>query len=225
MATAYLMERIISMTDAATDQDHIEMVIYNIPTIPDRTSYILGRSDASPLPRMLELASSLEEAGCQCIAMPCVTAHYFHDRLEAATTVPIIHGIRECGQYLQDRGITKAGIMATDGTVSTDLFRTALLDFGIETLYPDAVHQQYVMDLIYQDVKASRPVHMDRFNAVADSLRASGAQVIILGCTELSIIKRDHSIGAGFLDVIDIISKCAVETCGQLKPEFKELIT
>ena len=53
IATAYFMELVVKMTRADCDQQHLDMIVYNCPSIPDRTSYILGRSKESPLPRML----------------------------------------------------------------------------------------------------------------------------------------------------------------------------
>ena len=82
MATAYFMQLIIKMTDANLDQDHLEMIIYNCPTIPDRTEFILGKSKASPLPRMIEVGKKLKEQNADYIAIPCITAHYFHKELE-----------------------------------------------------------------------------------------------------------------------------------------------
>jgi len=225
MATAYLMEQIIKMTDATCDQEHIEMVVYNIPTIPDRTSYIVGDSSDNPLGPMSHVASNLEKSGCQVLAMPCITAHFFHNDLEKGLGIPLIHGIKECAIYLQEHGITSAGVMATDGTVQSDLFSTIFSSFGISVHYPDDIHQKYVMEIIYDNVKAGKPIDMDKFNSVSENLKNSGSEVIILGCTELSIIKKDLDIGHGFLDVIDIISKCSVESCGKLKDEYKELIT
>ena len=225
MATAYLMEQIIKMTDAACDQEHIEMVVFNIPTIPDRTSFILGESNDSPLEKMQNVARDLEACGCEYLAMPCITAHYFHNQLESAVSIPLIHGIEQTAVYLKNRGITSAGVMATDGTVSSKLFTKVLSKYGIDVIYPDDVHQKYVMNIIYDDVKAGNAIDINKFEAVSEYLKNNGAEVIILGCTELSIVKRDLAIGSGYLDVIDIISQSAVLSCGKLKDEYKELIT
>ena len=225
MATAYLMEQIIRMTDAKCDQDHIEMIVHNDPTVPDRTSYILDHSKPNPLPKMKDMAIGLEEAGCQVLAMPCITAHFFHNDLEQALHVNLIHGIRECGLYLKDRGIKCAGVMATDGTVTSKLFTDIFKEFDINVVYPDTKHQKYVMSIIYDDVKAGGAIDISKFELASDNLKNMGAEVIILGCTELSIVKRDLAIGSGYLDVIDIIAKTAVESCGKLKSEYKELIT
>ena len=225
MATAYFMELITKMTLADKDQDHIEMVMISRPGIPDRTRYILGESRENPLPAMIEVGKALVQQRVSQIAIPCITAHYFHDELEKAIGIPIIHGIAETVQYLGERGYCKVGIMATDGTVRTGLFNGELSKKNMTAVYPDAQGQAYVMDLIYEDVKAGRPVHMDQFTYVADELREKGAEVILLGCTELSMIKKEYSLRPGFLDVMEVLAKCCVERCGTLKKEYRELIT
>ena len=98
MATAYFMRRIIELTDAATDQENIEMIIYNCPSIPDRTGFILGENQESPFPKILEIARSLEHQNVDYIAMPCITAHYFHDQLADNVFIPVSNGIKEAAQ-------------------------------------------------------------------------------------------------------------------------------
>jgi len=225
MATAYFMRRIIEMTDAATDQDNIEMVIYNVPSIPDRTGYILGKSKNSPLPKIVELANKLERDNVDYIAMPCITAHYFHDQIADAVFVPVSNGIKETAAYLSAEGISKVGIMATDGTASMHLFDSVLKDYDITCVYPDVECQKLVMSIIYDDVKAGRPVDMKEFELVKSQLLEAGAEVIILGCTELSIVKRDHDVGEKVLDIIDVLAQDCVKKCAKLRPEFDNLIT
>lgn len=92
-------------------------------------------------------------------------------------------------------------------------------------MLPGAEGQQNVMHLIYQNVKATRPAEMDRFWQASKELKEQRAQVILLGCTELSMIRRDEKIGAGYLDVMQVLAKASVECCGTLKPEYENLIT
>ena len=224
MATAYFMRRIIEMTDAATDQDNIEMIIYNMPSIPDRTGYILGRSDENPLPRISELAKSIEKQGADYIAIPCVTAHFFHKRISDSVGIPVSNGIREAAEYLVGEGVEKVGIMATDGTAETRLFDSVFSDVGIECIYPDVECQKLVMSIIYDDVKAGRTVNMEEFNLVKSQLMSKGAEVVILGCTELSIVKRDNDVGEHVLDIIDVLAQDCVKKCAHLRPEFEDLI-
>ncbi|MDD3367437.1 MAG: amino acid racemase [Lachnospiraceae bacterium] len=225
MATAYFMQLVTQMTEAETDQQHIEMLIHSCPAIPDRTQFILGKSKEDPSDPIIEIGKELKGLGAELLAIPCITAHYFHDKLEQRIGLPIIHIVKETGKYLQQRKISCAGIMATDGTIESALFQKELEQLGIHTVIPDEVHQQMVMDIIYKNVKAGKPVDMELFAGAADNLQQQGAEVIVLGCTELSMAKRDQTIGAGFLDAMEILAKCSVEACGVLKPEYRELIT
>ncbi len=226
IATAYFYELIIKMTDAVRDQEHIEMIIFSKPSIPDRTEYILGRSSESPVEPMIEIGKALISLGADYLAMPCVTAHYFHEQLTEGIGRPILHIIRETAGCLRKQGIRKAGIMATEGTIKSGLFQKELLSHGITPLVPSEEGQAYVTDLIYQDIKSNRPAEMDKFRAVREELKDKGAEVIILGCTELSLIKRDYEIGPGFIDAMEVLASSCVSLCGaRLKQEYIRLIT
>lgn len=225
MATAYFMQMVTEMTDADTDQQHIEMMIYNCPSIPDRTRYIIGESDENPCDAMIAVGNRLVDNGVDVIAIPCITANYFYEQLSKVLHVPIINAVEEAAQYLLEQNIEAVGIMATDGTIQSGLFQKALQKRNIRVILPQEEGQRDVMHLIYQNVKATKPIEMDRFERVSKELRDAGAQVIILGCTELSMIRRDEKIGAGYLDAMQILAKCSVELCGKLKEEYMNLIT
>ncbi|MHB8063144.1 MAG: cysteate racemase [Ruminiclostridium sp.] len=226
IATAYFLELVISMTNASCDREHLEMIIYNCPSIPDRTEYILGKSIDSPLPLMIKIGKKLEEQGVDKIAIPCITAHYFYNELIEAIHVPIIHIVKETAAYLRKNGVKKAGILATDGTITSRLFQKELEDADINYVIPSEQSQKDVTDLIYKNIKAGQLAEMNKFSNVAKELREQGAQVIVLGCTELSLIKRDYSIGAGFLDAMEVLAKASILYCEiPLKSDYEDLIT
>ena len=225
MATAYFYRLVVQMTDAVTDQEHFETIIYSNPLTPDRTRFILGRSSEDPMPFLLESGLELKRQGVEAIAVPCMTAHFFQPRLEEELGVPVIHAIREAGRHLSERDVHTIGVIATDGTIETRLFQDAMARFGISCLTPDAEKQSNVMHLIYDDIKAGKPAEMDMFHDVSDSLFDRGAQAVLLGCTEISLIKRDHQLGKGFLDVMEVLAQQSVMTCGKLRQEYKELIS
>lgn len=81
------------------------------------------------------------------------------------------------------------------------------------------------MHLIYENVKAGKEVELSLFEEISKGLSGKGAQVILLACTELSLIKRDYPLGAGFLDVMEVLARKAVLSCGTLKREYENLIT
>ena len=226
MATAYFLELVVKMTDVKTDQEHLPVTVLNRPSIPDRTAYILGKSKESPLPAIIRYAKELEAFGASCIAIPCITSHYFYSEFAWAVDIPVINIVSETASYLRTRGVRKAGIMATTGTISTNLFQDALKKEGISFAIPSGEGQQKVMRLIYDNVKAGLPVEMKLFREVSDELRAMGCECIILGCTELSLIKRDYPIGAGYLDALEVLAVCSVTRCEKpLKPQCQNLLT
>lgn len=225
MATAFFIRTVIEMTEADTDQEHIEMIVYHCPSIPDRTGYILGNSRANPEKAMADIGKKLAEAGADVIAVPCVTAGCFYERLSEEIPVPIINAAEETAKHLAEWGVHSVGLMATEGTIQSGLFQIPFRKKGIDIVLPDRNGQKDVTHLIYRNVKAGKPAEKDRFESVSAELRDKGAQVILLGCTELSVIKRDVEIGAGYLDVAQVIAKRSVEKCGILKKEFRRLIT
>ncbi len=225
MATAYFLQLIVEMTDAGNDQEHIEVLLHSRPQTPDRTNFILGRSKEDPKPYLMEMGMSLAAQGAEVLAIPCITAHYFQKELEKEIKCPIIHAIEETALYLKTEQISQVGIMATDGTIESGLFQTILEQYGIKCILPEQKMQKNVMHLIYKNVKAGKTIEMERFHETASALFKNGAEVILLGCTELSMIKRDYPIEKGFLDVMEVLARKAVLSCGTLKPEFEHLIT
>ena len=88
-SSAYFYELITEHTKARRDQDHIDIILSSRATTPDRTDYILGRSQDSPLPAMISDAKSLETYGATAIVIPCNTAHYFIDEVRRSVSVPM----------------------------------------------------------------------------------------------------------------------------------------
>ena len=225
MASAYFLQLIVQMSDAKTDQEHMEVILHSKPRIPDRTRYILGQSGDNPLPQMVDAGRGLAVQGAELLAIPCITAHYFQEQLETEIGVPILNAIEETALYLEQAGIARVGILATDGTLTSGLFQTCLAEHQIDCITPEEEDQRAVMHLIYGDVKAGNPVEFPLFETLSARLFERGAQVILLACTELSLIKRDYRLGAGFLDVLEVLARKAVLCCGHLKKEYEVLVT
>ena len=225
LATAYFYELVIRMTDAVLDQDHLDINIISKPSTPDRTDYILGKSIDSPLPHLIEAGKALEKLGAECIAIPCITAHYFYEELKSNIQLPIIHVIRETVSYLYDHKVKNVGIMATEGTIESRLFQNELLKYKINPIIPSKEKQDLVTSLIYKNVKAGIAANMDHFDEVKDELVRKGADKIIVGCTELSMIKREKDIGSCYLDVLEVLAMCSIQSCGgKLKNEYRDLL-
>ena len=224
MATACFMEQVTALTDAKTDQQHIPMLIYSCPAVPDRTDYILDSSRPSPLPAMLDIGNRLAQQGAGVIAIPCFSAHYFHDALSEGIPVPILHAVRETALHLKEQGVGAAGILATSGSIRSRLFQRELEALGIRPLIPSPRGQEDVMHLIYDNIKAGLPPEQERFLSLRRELAAQGAEALVLGCTELSLLNRYFPVGPGCLDAMEVLALQSILRCGG-RPRRRNLIT
>lgn len=225
-ATVYFMDLCTRMTPATHDREHVEMLIHSVPDTPDRTEYILGKSQDSPVPQIIRVGQGLVSLGADVIAIPCMTAHAFHQEIQSNISVPVLNGISLTANALSCAGVKKVGVMATDGTIKTGLFEKEFEKLGIETAELSPKGQGKVMSLIYDDIKSGEVPNMTSFAEVREEFIKNGAECIVLGCTELSLIKRDMDIGDGFADTMEILAWHSIAEC-QKKPRVKysELVT
>lgn len=215
MATAYFYELLTSLTKAERDQDHIDIVISSRATTPDRTAFIMGASSEDPLSAMIPDAKKLVSFGAEIIAIPCNTAHYFYDRLAAEIDVPILNIIEESVKALKAVGVRKFGLLATDGTVNSQTYQKYCEGHDIECLVPDAERQARVMKIIYEEIKSGGKPDMESFFDIAHSMRERGCERLILGCTELSLIKKSESLGDFYVDSLECLALSTIRACGK----------
>lgn len=215
MSTVYFYEMLTDMTEANCDQEHIDIVISSRATTPDRTAFITGGSADDPLSAMIPDAKRLVSFGAEIIAIPCNTAHYFYDRLAASVDVPILNIIEESVKALKAEGVSRFGLLATDGTVNSKTYQRYCESHGIECVVPDNERQARVMDIIYGQIKCGRPVNMESFFEIAHSMRSLGCERLILGCTELSLIKRAESLGEFYVDSLECLARSTIKACGK----------
>ena len=206
-ATLELFRRIMKKTPARCDQEHIRVIIDSNPKIPDRTEAMLN-SGPDPLPLLQETARNLERAGADFIVMPCNTAHYYLSGIRAAVRIPVIDMIRETAYRVREH---KVGILATDGTLSTRLYHDACAECGIEIIEPQEEDQQAIMQAIY-NIKAGRSGAQlkARVLKATEALEARGAQAIIVGCTEISLILTQKEVHVPLYDAMESLAETAV---------------
>jgi aspartate racemase len=218
LATAYFLQRVVQLTDAARDQEHVDLVVLNHATIPDRTDFVLGRSAADPGPVLARDAARLEAFGVRFLVMPCNTAHYFTQQVLDAITVPFVSIVDVTVAAAQERapGAIAVGLLATAGTVASGVYRDAFAVHGIDVVTPDDADQALVNEVIYDQVKAGLPADPATLRAVAGRLVERGAGVVVLGCTELSVAAVDHDLLAEppFLDSMDELVRATISRAG-----------
>ncbi|MGL6106167.1 aspartate/glutamate racemase family protein [Romboutsia sp.] len=216
MATVYFYEMVVRMTEADKDQEHIDMVIVNKATTPDRTAYIIGESDENPCVDIIINAKKLENFGVDILAIPCNTAHYFYNEIQSSVNVPIVHMPRETAAYIKANGYKKVGILATRGTIKARVYQNICEEYNIEYEMLDEENQSLLMDIIYKDIKSGKAANMDNFRKIISYLQTLNCDCVILGCTELSILKNDNNLDDKFyIDSMDILAQKVIELSGK----------
>ena len=216
LATADLLIKIVTMTRAGCDNEHIRVFVDDNSAIPDRTAAIL-HGGPDPVPEMLSALRNLEKCGADCLLMPCNTAHYYLPRLQRETAIPFLNVLTVTAARCRELFPGKtAAILATTGALATGLYQDALTAKDVPYLLPDADEQAKLMHLIYDLVKASLPLHPEirLWQEVLDGLRQRGADYFILGCTELPIVANTLELDGPFLDPTAELARAAILYCG-----------
>ena len=213
LATQYLFAKIIELTPAKQDQDHLHVIIDSNPKTPDRTESILNGDDQI-IVHLKESAKTLEGAGADCIAIACNTSHAYIDEIRGAVGIPVLDMISAAVESI-DPGDTPVGILATDGTLKKDLYQKYGESKNIQWLTLDGDEQKTLMGVIYK-IKAGEQCRdlSDTFKGLLSSLEGKGAQAAVLGCTELSLFKQVINGGIKLIDPVEIIALEAIKFSG-----------
>lgn len=190
-ASAYFCLRLAEAEKAAHDQDHLHVILDSDPSVPDRTEFLLGGSN-DPVPTLVTIATRLVKAGAGLLVMPCNSASPFTDRVAAAVTVPVMDWAGEAAHTVVDANpdARAVGLLATDGTIRSGIYRQRLQSLGASVVLPDERSQQRISAVIY-DIKAGTarlPRAIATVLAVVQDLAAAGAGAVLVGCTELSLL-------------------------------------
>ena len=220
MSTVYFCELLNRHTAASCDADHIDMLISSRATTPDRTAYILDKSAPDPLPVMLEEAHRLENAGVDLIVVPCNTAHYFYDGLAQGCKTSILNIIDETTAHLARSGIKTFGLLATEGTIRSGAYERFCKERKLTCITPTEKEQAIVSSIIFEAIKQNKPVDIEAFYRVVESLFTKGCERIVLGCTELSLLKKQGLDDTLFVDSLDVLAHRTILACGKTPVGF-----
>ena len=214
LATVDLFNKIVLNTKAEKDQEHIRVVVDNNTNIPDRTKAILEKGE-DPVKELVKSAKRLSKMGADFLIMPCNTAHYFHERVQKKVNIPLLNMLKITLNALKEQGVTKAGLLATDGTIQSGIYKTTFEGSGIELICPEDQGQKAVMDMIYKGVKAGvQDFDTAEVEKAIKELESKGAQVMILGCTELPLAVKMYNLDCKAVDPTLELAKAAIKTAG-----------
>jgi len=223
-ATVDFMNKIVRNTHALCDQDHVKVVVEQNPQIPDRTAYLIG-DGADPTIALYSTCKKLEADDADLIAIPCNTAHAFIERIQPHLSIPVVNMLFETVEYIKKTFSEPPviGLLATSGTIKSGVYHDVAAKAGLPLLVPDQENQALVMAAIYgeQGVKAgfTEGQCVDDLLRALSSLARRGADVIILGCTELPLLigQNDAFPVDGkvvvILDPTEILARKCVSLC------------
>ena len=192
-ATTDFMNRVLELTPAKSDQDHLRLLVDQNPRVPDRQAAVLNGGE-TPGKVLASMAAGLEAAGADFLVMPCNAAHMSQREIEDAISVPFI-SIVETTVDAVPTGVTSVGVLETPACREAALYSAALHDRGMEYLTPDADSRDELMRLIYA-IKGGDcgEAIQSAMKSMADALIARGARAVILGCTEIPLVLRDDDV-------------------------------
>ena len=193
-ATVDLMQRIIRLTPARDDIDHVRCIVDNNPKVPSRIKALIEGNGMDPGPCMADMGRRLESWGADFLVIACNTAHYYYPQVDEATEIPVINLIDLVVRRVRAAHPEEArvGILASTAVIMTGLYEERLREQGAEPVYPDELHQERLFKVI-TDIKAGNtgPGVREAFAEVCLHLAGKGAKVAVIACTELSVIGDD----------------------------------
>jgi aspartate racemase len=218
-ATVDLMQRIIRLTPAMDDKDHIRCIVDNNPKVPSRIKAILEGDGEDPGPVMADMGRRLEAWGADFLVIPCNTAHYYHDAVQQAVTIPVVNMIdlvveAVTTNFSREKQI---GMLASPAVAITKLYTRRFETSGMTEVWPDPEHQDLLFNVIRQ-VKTGRmsPDLHQQYATVCDHLRDQGVRVAVVACTELSVLGGDLPVST--IDASQVLAEAIVR---MVKPPQK----
>lgn len=208
-ATLDFFAKLLSETNARTDQDHLHVIIENNPKVPNRHAAIQGTGpDAAPY--LVQMAVNLEQAGADFVVMTCNTAHAFQKDIENALTVPFVSIIDEVAAELRERynHFSSIGLMAAEGCLAAQLYQRVLNNNGLTpVIWTDSEIARF-MSIVYR-IKAGERTEDIRADLIdlASLLTKRGAEVIVAGCTEVPLILSAADFDVPLISSTDLLVK------------------
>jgi aspartate racemase len=215
-ATVDLFRKIVELTPAENDQDHLRIVIDNNPRIPDRLQAVFHAGE-DPIPSIIKMARNLQSIGADFLIMPCNTAHVFLERLKAELDIPFLSIIECSAKHIRQSypEVTKVGLLGTDVTIYTGAHREIFSKHDLEIIIPEKLTQQNcVTKSIYgsESLKAGNmAIPRQLLTQASNELISLGAEVILMGCTELPLAMHQEDISVPIIDANAILAQTAID--------------
>lgn len=207
-----LFNTILDGTHAQLDQDYPSIILVSFPKdIADRTLYLTGEEKINPAYRITEMIGKLYAAGATVIGIACNTAHspaiydvILKELERKKIAVEMVNMPLETYRCIKINhpDARKVGIMTTNGTYISGVYRELLISMGYEVIIPDPEFQDRIIHKMIYDpdfgIKACPTRIRNEIHVLADRaiqfFEQQNADVIVLGCTELSLLFKQDKV-------------------------------
>jgi aspartate racemase len=158
-------------------------------------------------------AGRLTAAGAEGIVLCTNTMHKVAGAIEAATEVPLLHLADATAERVAAVGVRKVGLLGTRFTMEQDFYRGRLEEHGLEVLVPDAEERARIHEIIYGELVVGRVSDEARRDAAAivASLAGRGAEGVIEGCTEITLLDLGERTDLPRFDTTRIHAEAAID--------------
>jgi aspartate racemase len=194
-ATVHFLDRLVELTPATSDQDHIETLVYNDPTIPDRTDAILG-DGPSPKNQLIKNAKTLDNAGCDSIIIDSNTTHYYYDAINTEVNAEIPYLMRLVKQELVEKGISSVGVLTTEPAIEMGLYEHV----ANNVVYPEKT--ELLMQAMYSYKAGEQERAIKKYRNAVQTVPAQ-VDGYIIGCTDFSALSVPLSKPE--IDALDVL--------------------
>ena len=163
---------------------------------------------------LIESAKSIEAAGANFLLICTNTMHKVAPQVDAAITIPLLHIADATAEILVQQGYQKVGLLGTNFTMEQDFYKGRLTaDYNLDVLIPNHQDRQIIHKVIYQELCLGKinAESKTEYLRIIDSLAAQGAEVIILGCTEIGLLIQQQDTEVPLVDTTIIHAQKAVE--------------
>ena len=210
LATVNFYERVVLNTEAKCDNEHIDMIVLNHSTMPDRTKCIIENRKTEFLEAIKKDFAILENIGVEAVAIPCNTSHYFYDEFKKLTYLKIINMIEETVLEVKKSGVKRISVFGTLGTLNSKVYEKYAKEYRLEVKEVSEADKQAVMDIIY-NIKETNNLDNKQFTDILNRY-CDDETVGIIACTELSLLDIPEDINT--VDALNVLVKRSIELSG-----------
>lgn len=172
------------------------ILIYSVPIsyAVEEDAIASGKGEERLIPLLTDAAKKLEKAGADFLVMPCNSLHEFIKQIRESVKIPVLSIVEETTKFLNEKGISKIGIISTSITLDKKLYESSFMKNDIEQIKPNAFQQAKIGKIIHNLV-SNRQSNKDREELISiiDDFETKGTSNVILACTDLQLLIPNHA--------------------------------